>query len=143
MRVLLLLFALVAFCYATVTPQELEAARVNCANRCRHNGQIEVRCMQACWAEFFKDRHGTTPKRSTVRTPRVIQTDSLSPSANFRQLLEARRKLRMDKEAEMILEKALHLVPARGAPPVITAPSSAGRIVATLIGITAIVVVFL
>lgn len=128
MRIFLLLVALVACAYATVTPQELEAARVNCANRCRHSGQIEVRCMQACWADFFKDRHGTTPKRSIARAPRVIQTDS---SANFRQLLEARRKLRTDKEAEMMLEKALHLVSARGAPPT-TAPATGARLVATL-----------
>ena len=138
MRVLFLLLALTAVTYATVTAQELEAARVNCSNECRHNGQIVVRCMQACWARFFKDRHGT--RSTTVRKPRVLEMESGSPATNFRKLLEARRRVRADKEAEMILEKALHAVSARGAPPVTTAPSMAA---ALTIGVVSVLVLLL
>lgn len=109
----LLLFLLLAVAYATVTPQELEAARVDCANRCRHNGQIAVRCMQQCWAEFFKSRqtHHVPPTQAPhgMRTPPRITANVLEEMLHSRSLLS----------------KAV-----RGAPPVTTAPAMA----TTLIG---------
>lgn len=138
----IILLLLAALASATLTPAELEAARHNCVVRCNNNGLVQARCMQQCWADFFKNRQNPSPPPPhpawAPRLKKQAAIRSVDNAAAFRQLLAARRRVNEDVNAERRLEQSLHMVQARGAPPVTTAPSAASTIAfgcATLLAI--------
>lgn len=144
MRAWVFLLLLVALASATLTPAELEAARHNCVVRCNNNGLVQARCMQQCWADFFKNRQNPSPPPHPARAPRLKKQAairSVDNAAAFRQLLAARRRVNEDVNAERRLEQSLHMIQARGAPPVTTAPSAASIIAFGCVTLLAIVLV--